>query len=410
MRSRGTVLWLVIGGAIVAALIAGQRVMRPPPRVSVARAQFGAFESWITTNGVIEPSDPRVIRSPVAAFVTAIHVVEGQKVRSGDALVTLDVSPQRAELARAREELIKAQSDVQVLEAGSETGERAQVASELRRTSAEVDQLSRTRDATRRLVAKQAATRDELDQTELALTRAQVTYDALVRRQQDLERTATASLDAARLRVLQARETVNFLDVQVRAADVRAPVEGTVYTLPVRTGNRIEAGAVVAQVADLGALQLRAFVDQPELASIQQGQPVEVSWSAVPNRVWTGRTERVPKSVVSRGERLVGEVICSVKNDSEQLIPNLDVDVRIQLQSRAHALLVPRQAVQGDRSSRYVFVVRDASVERRPIVIEASNPTNYAIQGGLAEGDRVALPLGVELRDGMRVRVEPAVQ
>jgi RND family efflux transporter MFP subunit len=376
----------------------------------VARVRFGDLESWITTNGLIEPSEPYVIRAPVGAFVAAVQGVEGRKVRHGDLLLKLDVAGQRADLARAREELVKAQTASRVLQAGPEGGEWAQVASDFRKTEAEVLQLQRSRDATERLVAKQAATQDELDRAELALARALATRDALARRQQELERTAPANADAARLALERARETVSLLDAQVRSAEVRAPIDGTVYALPVRAGDRVETGTVLAQVADLHAVQLRAFVDEPDLAAIREGLPVEVSWSAESNRTWVGRTERVPKNVVSRGDRKVGEVVCSVKNDDEQLVPNLGVDVRIRLQVRAHALLVPRQAVRSDQGGRYVFVVKNGTAERRGIVVDTASAASSAVAHGLGEGDLVALPGDVELHDGMRLRARPEVQ
>jgi HlyD family secretion protein len=197
---------------------------------------------------------------------------------------------------------------------------------------------------------------------------------------------------------------VSLLDAQVRSADVRAPIEGTLYALPVRIGNRVETGTTLAEVADLRAMQIRAFVDEPELAAVREGLAVEVSWSAESNRVWKGHTERVPKNVVPRGDRMVGEVICSVKNDDEQLVPNLGVDVRIRLQARPRALLVPRQTVRSDQGGRYVFVVKGGTAERRLIAVDGASATSYAVARGLEEGDLVVLPGEVELRDAMRVR------
>ncbi len=123
MRMQGvtprTVRWLVLGGAVIATSFAAMRLLRSSaPEVAVARVQFGELESWITTNGVVEPREPYVIRAPVGAFVVAVQSVEGRKVRRGDSLLTLDVAAQRADLARAREELVKAQNAARVLEAG----------------------------------------------------------------------------------------------------------------------------------------------------------------------------------------------------------------------------------------------------------------------------------------------------
>jgi HlyD family secretion protein len=380
-------------------------VLRPPaPPVAAARVQFGALDSWISTNGVIEPVDPHVIASRVSAFVAALSVAEGQPVARGDLLLTLDVEAQRAELARAREALAKAENDVLMFEAGGPAGLRAQADADLRTAEAEVEHLHRERDATVRLVAKQAATRTELAQTQLALERAEATRDALSKKWEAFRHDSAASERVARLAVQQSNETVRVFEEQVQSGAMRAPIAGVVYSLPAKRGAHVDSGSVLASVADLTALQLRAFVDEPELASVEPDQLVEVSWSAVPDQVWHGRTLRVPKTVVPRGDRRVGEVVCSVAGGGQRLIPNLGVDVRIRVHSSPRSLLVPRAAVRSDDSGRYVFVVDGGAVRRRSIAVGMGSATSYAVVGGLGEGEWVVLPSDVSLHDGMRVQ------
>ena len=401
-------LLLAIAATAVVVLALGRYLSRPKDQqVSIAQVKVGPFDSWIATNGVVEPADPRVIRAPVATFVQKVQAVEGQPVRRGDVLMTLDLALQRAELARARGDLVAAENDLRLDEAGGPAAERAQVESDLHKAEAEAAHLGRDRDGIARLVAQQAATRDELAQAELALIRAEANREALAARLQALRRQAAKNVELRRLSVAQARETVKMLQAQLSSADVRSPIDGIVYSLPARPGNRMDVGAILAAVADLRAVQVRAFVDEPELASVREDQLVKVSWPAVPNHDWTGRTARVPKNVVPRGDRRVGEVICSVDNENRQLIPNLGVDVRIRIQSRDRALLVPRAAVRGDQTGRYVFVVQDRALHRRPVVTDVASTTSYSITEGLSAGEWVAVPGNVDLRDGMRVQVAP---
>ena len=60
----------------------------------------------------------------------------------------------------------------------------------------------------------------------------------------------------------------------------------------------------------------------------------------------------MPKSVVPRGGRSVGEVLCSVDNDDMKLLPNINVDVRVRQQVRPQAVAVPRSAVRGAGENR----------------------------------------------------------
>jgi multidrug efflux pump subunit AcrA (membrane-fusion protein) len=128
----------------------------------------------------------------------------------------------------------------------------------------------------------------------------------------------------------------------------------------------------------------------------------------MPDHVWTGRTEQVPKQVVARGTRSVGEVLCSVDNEKLELLPNVNVNVRIRVRQKASALVVPRAAVRSEGTHRYVFLVQNDRLRRREFTVGISSATMYEILSGVAEGDRVALPGELELKDGMEVRaLEP---
>ena len=91
----------------------------------------------------------------------------------------------------------------------------------------------------------------------------------------------------------------------------------------------MKVGDTLAEMADLRHVRVRAFVDEPDLGWLEPNQDVEVTWDAKPGQTWTGRTEEMPKEVVSRGMRSVGEVLCSVDNDKLELLPNINVEVRI---------------------------------------------------------------------------------
>src|SRR5579862_1966978 len=112
-----TILAIVIAAAVIV------RTMRSDaPSVRVARVRSGPLESWITTNGTIEPREAHVLRSSFATFVAVVNVVEGQKVRRGDRLLTLEAAQLRVDLARAREDLVRTRNMLREVESGSRTG------------------------------------------------------------------------------------------------------------------------------------------------------------------------------------------------------------------------------------------------------------------------------------------------
>jgi len=174
----------------------------------------------------------------------------------------------------------------------------------------------------------------------------------------------------------------------------------------------VRPGDLLAEVADLRRVRVRAFVDEPDIGLLQPDQAVEITWDALPNSVWQGRTEQAPKTVVSRGSRSVGEMLCSVENQKGELLPNTNVNVRIRVQERKNALVVPRGAVRSEGVHRFVFVVdagdlslQASRLRKREIHLGISSATGFEVLDGLSEGDTVALPGDVDLADGIKIRV-----
>jgi len=120
----------------------------------------------------------------------------------------------------------------------------------------------------------------------------------------------------------------------------------------------VKLGDLLAEMADLHKVRVRAFIDEPELGALEANEPVKITWDALPNRTWVGKTEIIPKQVVKRDTRSVGELLCSINNDKLELLPNINVNVRINSRERLGVLSVPRGAVEADGGRRYVFVVK----------------------------------------------------
>jgi HlyD family secretion protein len=170
----------------------------------------------------------------------------------------------------------------------------------------------------------------------------------------------------------------------------------------------VKVGDILAEMADLRQVRVRAFVDEPDLGWLAADEDVQVSWDAMPNRTWTGKVEQVPKQVVARGTRSVGEVLCSVQNDKVELLPNVNVEVHILVRERPGVLVVPRVAVGYDNGKHYVFVFDGEKVHRHEIQVGVASDKKYEVVSGLALADRIAVPGEVDLKDGMEIRATEA--
>ena len=397
----------VVGAALVVVLVL-VAVRKPPPDVPMVRLVRADVSQTITSNGKVEPIDPTIARAEFPTFVSKVAAIEGQAVRRGELILTLDASDVQSQLAQVRADLISAQTALRNARAGGPPAEVAQLQSELTEARVDVASLERSQKSLALLLASQAVTKDEVAKNQTALEKAQAQLQSLQQRQDAMKQESASDVDRAQLRVGQDQDQVNALEEKLRSATVTAPEDGTLYSLPVHEGDYVKVGDELAEMADLHKVRVRAYVDEPDMGMLSPNQTVQITWDALAGRMWTGKTELVPKQVVAHGMRSVAEVLCSIDNSKLELLPNTNVDVKILVRESKNALVVPRGAVRDENGQRYVFVFDGEQVKRHDVILGVSNASDYEVLSGLAEGDSVAVPQDRTLRDGMSVHAAEA--
>ena len=410
LRNR-ILLYLLLAGALAYVLV-GLSGRKPVPKISAVTPMRENLVSSISSNGKVEPISPYVMRAQLDTFVEKVRATEGQTVKRGRVILELDVKDVAAKLSEAKGKLLRAQDDLRTAKAGGRTDDAARVAGDLAKAQAERDRLQKNQEGLQRLFKQQAATEDEVAANDLALTKAQAEVTRLTAAKHEFDRSVKLDTDQAGLHVQQVENEVAALDEKVRQGRITAPADGTLYSLPVKAGDYVKLGDLLAEMADLHKVRVRAFIDEPELGALEENEPVKITWDALPSKTWMGKTEIIPKQVVPHQNRSVGELLCAVNNDKLELLPNINVNVRINSRERIGVLSVPRGAVAAEGGRRYVFVVKrnqlsvnKSILEKREIHVGIADATNYEVVSGLQEGELVALPGDVDLRDGMTVTV-----
>jgi len=401
----GRRLWLIVVGALVLTgilvFVSGRGATA---RVAVTDVVRENLSSVVSTNGKVEPVMPISLRVGFPTFVKRVYAVEGQQVKRGQLLFALDDAGVRADLAQARADLAAEEEALRVAKSGGRADQMAKVAADLEKAKALREQLRRDNESLTNLVAQKAATPHELEANRLALAQAEADVQSLEKAKQTYVSQARLDMDRVALLVEHARNQVQDLEGKMSSTHGAAVANGTLYSLPIHQGDFVKEGDLLAEMADLHHVRVRAFIDEPELGQIDLNQTVEIFWDAHPDRVWSGRTEVVPKQVVAHGTRNVGELLCSVSNDRLDLIPNTTVDVRIHISERPSVLVVPRGAVYVDGGKRFVFVVQDDRLHRREITVGITNPTMIEVLSGLQNGDVVALRGEASLKENLHIR------
>lgn len=398
-------------GAIVvcvAAVIIFSGWMRMRNTVVSVRAEQVTLQdiaSVISTNGKIEPINNFEAHAPSQATVQKILVKEGDKVKAGQLLLLLDDADARAQAARALAQLRAAEADLNAIKTGGSNEEILNSRAELSKALAERDEARRNLQAVQDLQRSGAAAPAEVQAAQNRLQKAEADTQLLEAKQKG--RYSSPEVLKVEANAGQARATYTAAQVLIKNTNIRAPFAGTVYQLPVKQGSYVPGGELLVQVANLEHLQVRAFVDEPEIGRLSKGQQVAVTWDATPGRAWLGELTRVPTVVTMVGTRTVGEITVQIENGDRKLLPNVNVNVNIISAKHGHTLTVSREAVHDTDGKRYVYKIEGGEIKAQEVKTGISSLTRVEITNGLSDGALVALGAvnAAPLRTGMEVKV-----
>jgi HlyD family secretion protein len=396
-----TVLAILAAGIGLAAFVSRRD---DPIPVRTAVVEQGTVRSLVSTNGKIEPVNNFEAHAPVATSVQRVFVKEGDSVKKGQLLLILDDADARAQSARAQTLLKAAQADSSASERGGSQEEVLGLQSQLVKASTERDSAQRNLDALKKLEQQGAASAGEVRAAEdtLASVDAQLTF----LRQKQTKRYSNAELARVDAQRAEAQATFDAAQDVLAKSNVRAPFDGIVYALPVKQGGFVAAGDLLLQVADLRKVLVRTFVDEPDVGRVAVGDPLEITWDAVPGRVWRATVSAIPSTVKLHGSRNVGETISIVDNKDLRLLPNINVGVTIISAEHYNVLVLPREAVRIDDSRPYVLQVAGHELKRRDVTTSLSNLTQVEITQGVSARDVVAISSwnGKPIGDGTQVK------
>lgn len=399
--------WWVTALAILAAVIVLAAFVSHRDdalQVRTAVVEQTSIRSVVSTNGKIEPVNNFEAHAPVAASVRRVLVKEGDSVKKGQLLVVLDDADARAQAARAETQLRAAQADLSASERGGSQEEVFSLEAQLVKAANDRETAQRNLDALKKLQQEGAATAGEVRdaQNALASANAQLTF----LQQKQTKRYSNADLAHVEAQRAEAQAAYDAAKDVLAKSNVRAPFDGIVYSLPVKQGGFVGSGDLLLQVADLRKVVVRAFVDEPDVGRLVPGDPMEITWDAVPGRVWRTTVTAVPSTVKLRGARNVGETTSIVDNRDLKLLPNINVGVTIVAAERDHVLVVPREAVRMDDSKPYVLQVVGHELKRREVETSLSNLTQVEVTHGLSANDVVAISSwsGKPIGDGTQVK------
>ena len=264
-------------------------------------------------NGTVEPIDVVEVKSKASGTIIRMPVDVGSKVHVGDLLVQIDPRTVQNAYTQAAADLASATVARSVALSG-------------RNRSAELYQ-------------QKIITATEMEAATVAF--------------------ANADAD-----VIKARTNLSTARLQLEDATITAPTNGTVISRPVSVGTVITSastaasgGTAILDMADLGKVRMRAFVNETDIGNVKAGQTATVTVDAFPNRRFVGIVEQVQPEAVVQSSVTMFPVLVSLDNSDGALMPGMNGQVVMDILRKDNVLAVPSDAIRNARDAATVAPV-----------------------------------------------------
>ena len=406
-RTNRLYVWLASALVVCAVFYIARRVTRTTLEVRAYTVSRGSIKSTLSTNGKMQPSSNFEAHAPFAGLIKTLSVHEGDRVAKNKLLLTMDDADARARLQTALATLDGARASAGSVTQGGTQEELLTLSGDTERAEAELNQARQSLATLEKLAAGGAASPGEVAAAQTRVSNDEASLRLLTQRK--TERYGASDLGHARATVAEAEALVAAAREAIANANVRAPFDGTVYSLAASLTEYVQQGDRLLQMADLAKMEVVAYFDEPDIGKLHVGQTVVITWVAKPDSTWHGHISRLPATVIDYTTRHVGEVYCTIDDANGELLPNTNVNVTVTTANVADALYVPREALHTEQGLSYVYRVVHDRLKRTRVTVGNLNLTQIQIESGVKAGDVVALS-SISLQplvDGVQVDVVP---
>ncbi|MGC0787672.1 efflux RND transporter periplasmic adaptor subunit [Pantoea agglomerans] len=345
-----------------------QNAAPPPPEVSAAPVLIKPVSQWDNFNGRVEAVQSVQLRPRVSGYIDAVNYREGDEVRKGQVLFTIDDRSYRAALEKAKAELARARSQASL--ARSESGR------------------------SEKLIGTQAISREAWEQRRSAASQAQAD-------------------------VLAAEAAVDMAQLNLDFTRVTAPIDGRASRAMITAGNLVTAGDSASVLTTLvSQQQMYVYFDVDEntflnyQAMARQGQqrhalPVEIALVGEQGFPHQGKIDFLDNQLTASTGTIRMRAL--LDNQQRQFTPGLFARVRLPGSAQFEAVLIDDKAVLTDQDRKYVYVVDgEGKAQRRDIQPGAMVDGLRIVKSGLQSGDKVIIAgLQKVFMPGMPVTAQP---
>jgi len=443
---------LIAGGLVVLLAIVGFTVQQS--RKGVVAVQTGKvvredLTSVVTASGEIKPKVYVNIGAILQAKITRLYVKEGDRVKAGQLLASLDNIQPAADVAANNAMVNASRMDADAAKAAVNTSE-----ADLNMAKAEYERATLDYNRNKALYDAQLIAKSDYDTKKAAYD----TATAQIGQAKAKLAQAKANLDSAQGHIGQNVATLRRVNDVLSKTEYRAPFDGVITNLPVREGETVvpgiqnSPGSTLMTVADTSLITAEVKVDESDIVNVQLGQSAEVSIDAIPKQKFKGTVTEIGGNAVLRStgvstaqtvssgqEAKDFKVVIALQNPPSNVHPGLSATARITTANRSGVLAIPIQALtirerddltpgkdkkgsvqaavpagNPKEELQGVFVLRNKKeAVFVPVTTGISATTDIEVTSGVKEGDEIvtgSYKVLRSLRNGASVKVDNSIK
>ena len=381
VRYKSAVIMLLL---ILAAGFAVFRWWQGPLLSGYSINSMPLVQTVVATGRVVTVSRTQV-GSEITGVVLKRLVQEGDRVTRGDLLLVLRSDELTAQVRQAEAALNELMSST-----------RPQASVDLANAQVQLAQASRELQRRRILAKDSVISKEELEQSEKA--------ESLARNNVESARLKALALAPGKAEEIVLRERLVALQAQLAKTQVRSEVTGIVLTRNVEPGDLVQPGMTLFTIALDGNTEIRVPLDERNLPRLALQQNASVIADAYPDRPFPAQINFIAPSIDP--ERGTVEVRLTVDPVPDFLRQDMTVSVNIETDKRAHARVIPNDALgnmQGNKA--VVLLLRDGKIHRQTVTLGLRGLAMSEVVSGLQDGEQVLADAVSPLKDGTRARL-----
>jgi len=383
---------LIIAGIVIVAIVAvvvwfvNQSKKAVDSLYSTAVVARGDLDIYYSFSGNTQISDVQNIVSSQSWKLTEIHVKEGDRIKKGDILYTIDEEDYKLAVASAETAIETAQLSLSNTQA-SINQQLSQTESSLNQARLSLEDAERTYNSTKSLYEAVLASEQNYNQAKMAYDLAQEQYNTANVAYQTVRNTSNISIASSQAQLTQAQNSYDSLVKQIGDREVKAEIDGIVNKIYVDPDVKLSTGTIVMDILDTESVKAVVKVDEYDYATMQVGSDVTVYIDALGFEK-PGKVSFIDMQATAAAGMAYFNAEVEFEHDSS-VLGGLTVEVTSLKDSASDTLLIPMDALQFDKQNQPFVQYRDenGAIQSKYVTVGINDGFQAEILEWVTEGE-----------------------